>query len=105
MSNSRRQRRQLAKNFGLLGKEKNLSEKRERFRRSNEMGQQFHLRHLEETMNFQLEQDRKKSETKILESSAKLQETRSEEFVLTNTDSFDFLKNQNDYSDIQGSDE
>ena len=105
MSDSRRQRRQLAKNFGLLGNEKNLSQKRERFRRSNEMGQQFHLRHLEETMNFQLEEDRKKNEIKILESSAKLQETRSEEFVLTNTDSFDFLKNQNDYSDIQGSDE
>jgi uncharacterized protein Veg len=69
------------------------------------MGQQFHLRHLEETMNFQLEEDRKKNEIKILESSAKLQETRSEQFVLTNTDSFDFLKNQNDYSDIQGSDE
>jgi hypothetical protein len=105
MSDSRRQRRQLAKNFGLLGNEKNLAQKRERFRRSNEMGQQFHLRHLEETINFQLEEDRKKNEIKILESSAKLQETRSDQFVLTNTDSFDFLKNQNDYSDIQGSDE
>jgi hypothetical protein len=105
MSNSRRQRRQLAKNFGLLGKEKNLSEKRERFRRSNEMGQQFHLRHLEENMNSQLEEERKRNEVKILESSLKLQEENSDNFVLSSPDSFDFLKNQTDYSDVQGSDE
>lgn len=105
MSESRRQRRQLAKNFGLLGNEKNLSQKRERFRRSNEMGQQFHLRHLEETMNFQLEEERKKNEAKILESTLKLQEKNSDSFVLGNTDSFNFLKQEGDNFEIKGSDE
>jgi hypothetical protein len=104
MSNSRRQRRQLAKNFGLLGKEENLLQKRERFRRSNEMGQQFHLRHLEETINHQMEVERKKEEEKLIESTKKLQQLNSQEFTPSISESFSFLK-QIDNSEVKGSDE
>lgn len=104
MSNSRRQRRQLAKSFGLLGKEQSISQKRERFRRSNEMGQQFHLRHLEETVNSQIEIERKREEEKIIEASKKLQEEDLNELSLSNSGSFSFLQEINN-SEVTGSNE
>ena len=55
MSLSRRQRRQMAKQFGYIGKNETLKEQRERIRRSQEMGKQLHLQHLQRIKNDQLE--------------------------------------------------
>jgi hypothetical protein len=102
MSNSRRERRQLAKNFGLLGRDQTFSQRIERFGRSREMGKQLHLRHLEEVINSQLEQERKKEEDRIIKESSEIQ--MNEDFVLSNQESFEFLK-KIDYLEIKGSDE
>lgn len=104
MGSSRKERRQIAKNFGLLGGQQSLSQKLERFRRSNEMGKQFHLRHLEEVRNFQIDEQRKKEEIKILESSFEIQNQLSPGISINlNSESFDFLNNQK--LDIEGSNE
>lgn len=61
MSESRRQRRNLAKKLGYLGKDETLDQQRERFRRSQEMGKYLHLNHLERLKNLELEIEREKT--------------------------------------------
>ena len=58
MSLSRRERRQYAKNLGLLGRNENYETMMERFRRSKTAGDFLHTHHLQEVKNIQLEQDR-----------------------------------------------
>jgi len=62
MSESRRQRRNLAKKLGYLGKDETLDQQRERFRRSQEMGKYLHLSHLERLKNLELEIERDKTQ-------------------------------------------
>lgn len=95
MSQSRRQRRQMAKQFGLLGKKESFDEMRERIRRAQQMGQQIHLKNLENNKNSQIEAQRAR-EVSIQEEMAKNlsseNEKNSDDIVELNTGSFDFLK-------------
>jgi hypothetical protein len=102
MSESRRQRRQLAKKLGYLGKEETLDQQRERYRRSQEMGKYLHLGHLERIKNLELESERKNTERIEGESISGL--INSNENV--SGSSFDFLgSNYLQNSDLpQGSD-
>ena len=51
MSLARRQRREMAKHFGYLGKNETLDAMRERLQRSHKMGNQIHLQNLERIQN------------------------------------------------------
>jgi len=98
MSQSRRQRRQLAKQFGLLGKKESFSEMRERIRRAQKMGKQIHLKNLEEAKNNQIEADRNR-EREIQNSLAKeisSSNPNEEPEIELNTGSFDFLNDVKD---------
>jgi hypothetical protein len=89
MSLSRRQRRDIAKRLGYLGKSSSIDDMRDRFKRSNEMGKHFHLMHLENIKNSQIESDRAKELEREDELIASL---RADSTESTNSDSFNFLK-------------
>ena len=55
MSLARRQRRELAKQFGYLGKKEGVIQMRERLQRSQKIGKQMHLQHLERVQNDLIE--------------------------------------------------
>lgn len=63
MSESRRYRRALAKQFGLLSKKETLDQMLERYRRSIQMGDQFHTKHLQDLKNQEILQAEENSET------------------------------------------
>lgn len=94
MSQSRRQRRQMAKHFGFLGKKESFDEMRERIRRSQQMGKQIHLKNIENIKNNQIETQRAK-EIALQEDLAKEilegNENSTDESVNMNAGSFDFL--------------
>jgi len=50
-SQSRRERRKLAKQMGLLGKKETLNQTLERTRRAKEYGEMLHLQHLTRQAN------------------------------------------------------
>jgi hypothetical protein len=59
----------MAKQLGYIGKNETLQEQRERVRRSQEMGKQLHLQHLQRVKNAQLElelRNKKEEEERIL---------------------------------------
>ena len=53
MSLSRRERRGLAKNLGLLSKKESYPQMMERFRRAKQAGDYLHTHHLQEVKNYQ----------------------------------------------------
>lgn len=55
MSLSRRERREMAKRMGFLGRTESYSAMTERFKRSIEVGEILHTRHLQEIRNHQIE--------------------------------------------------
>jgi hypothetical protein len=62
MSESRRYRRAMAKQFGLLSKKETLNQMLERYRRSAQMGDQFHTQHLQDLKNKEILQSEGNSE-------------------------------------------
>jgi len=89
MSLSRRQRRDIAKRLGYLGKSSSLDDMRDRFKRSNEMGKHFHLMHLENVKNSQIEAERSKELEREDALISSLQASNPE---FSSSDSFNFLK-------------
>jgi len=63
MSESRRYRRSMAKQFGLLSKKENLEQMLERYRRSAQMGEQFHTQHLQDLKNKEILQSEENSDS------------------------------------------
>jgi hypothetical protein len=61
MSESRRYRRAMAKQFGLLSKKETLNQMLERYRRSAQMGEQFHTQHLQDLKNKEILQSEENS--------------------------------------------
>lgn len=64
MSLSRRERRGLAKDMGLLSKKESYTEMMERFRRSKKAGDYLHTHHLQDVRNYQEDQKISKTEEK-----------------------------------------
>jgi hypothetical protein len=98
MSQSRRQRRQMAKQFGLLGKKESFSDMRERIRRAQQMGKQIHLKNLENNRNNQIEADldkERKSQDSLIKEVVN-REDREESDIQLNPGSFDFLNDVKD---------
>ena len=97
-SQSRRQRRAIAKQMGYLGRNETVSDLLQRTRRSGDFGKQLHTLHLEKVMNDQLEVERTKrkfSEEAEIQLS-KFVSTKEEESALQlNNDAFTFLKDDN----------
>jgi uncharacterized protein YdiU (UPF0061 family) len=54
MSESRRYRRAMAKQFGLLSKKETMDQMLERYRRSIQMGEMFHTQHLQDLKNKEI---------------------------------------------------
>jgi len=94
MSLSRRQRRQMAKQLGYIKKNESPEERIERIRRSQQMGKQIHLQHLEQVKNNQIsaakdkEIENEKSLINELEPDDSVDVT---ETIGLSTGSFDFL--------------
>ena len=76
MSESRRYRRSLAKQFGLLSKKETLEQMLERYRRSAQMGEQFHTKHLQDLKNQEILQAEENSDPQDIQNS---DESTSEE--------------------------
>ena len=96
-SQSRRQRRAIAKQMGYLGRNETVSDLLQRTRRSGDFGKQLHTLHLEKVMNDQLEVERTKrkfSEEAEIELS-KFGYTKEESALQLNSDAFTFLKDNN----------
>ena len=95
MSQSRRQRRQMAKQFGLLGKNESFDQMRERIKRAQKMGQQIHLKNLEDVRNNQIEAQKSReidSQERLAREISENSEIGIEENLELNSGSFDFLK-------------
>lgn len=103
MSQSRRQRRQMAKQFGFLGKKESFDEMRERIRRSQQMGKQIHLKNIENIKNNQIETQKAKeiASQENLAREISAEEDRNEGIEL-NTGSFDFLNDIKDGPQASG---
>lgn len=54
MSESRRYRRAMAKQFGLLSKKETFDQMIERYKRSTQMGEKFHTQHLQDLKNKEI---------------------------------------------------
>jgi len=96
-SQSRRQRRAIAKQMGYLGRNETVSDLLQRTRRSGDFGKQLHTLHLEKVMNDQLEVERTKrkfSEEAEIELS-KFGSTKEESALQLNSEAFNFLKDDN----------
>src|SRR5210317_2000348 len=94
MSQSRRQRRQMAKQFGLLGKNESFDQMRERIRRAQKMGKQIHLKNLEDTRNNQIESQKTKeisSEERLDSENSENNKIGVEENLELNPGSFEIL--------------
>lgn len=57
MSTSRRERRQMAKQFGLLEKKESYSQMISRYSRSKEFGEQMHTQNLQEQKNKEIKSE------------------------------------------------
>lgn len=97
MSLSRRQRRDMAKKMGYLGKNETVAQQRERIRRAQEMGKMLHLHHLQNMKNMELQAEKEK---RTLEENEKLSNIQNPE-VESSASPFQFL-NQTTQSDSQG---
>jgi hypothetical protein len=62
MSESRRYRREIAKQFGLLSKKETFDQMIERYKRSTQMGERFHTQHLQDIKNKEILQSEEDSE-------------------------------------------
>lgn len=82
MSESRRYRRAMAKQFGLLSKKETMDQMLERYRRSIQMGERFHTQHL---------QDLKNKEILGSESNSDSQDTKSSEESTSEENPYGFL--------------
>ena len=76
MSESRRYRRAMAKQFGLLSKKETTDQMLERYRRSIQMGERFHTQHLQDIKNQEILQSEGNSDTQDTQDSG---ESSSEE--------------------------
>jgi len=95
MSESRRQRRQLAKQFGLLGKKESFDQMRERIGRAQKMGKQIHLKNLEDSMNNQIEARKFRDvayQERLARGISENDRIDVKENLELNPNSFDFLK-------------
>lgn len=54
MSESRRYRREMAKQFGLLSKKETFDQMSERYKRSIQMGEMLHTKHLQDIKNQEI---------------------------------------------------
>lgn len=54
MSESRRYRRAMAKQFGLLSRKETYEQMSERYQRSIQMGEKFHTKHLQDMKNKEI---------------------------------------------------
>jgi hypothetical protein len=61
MSLSRRERREYAKQLGLLSKKENYQSMVERFKRSNQAGEFLHTHHLQEIKNYKNSEEETKN--------------------------------------------
>ena len=95
MSLARRQRREMAKHFGYLGKNETLDAMRERLQRSHKMGNQIHLQNLERIQNEIIESRRQKQVLREEELASDISsvEQASNENITLEPAAFDFLKN------------
>jgi len=93
MSQARKQRRAMAKALGYTSRSETMGQFKERIKRSSEMGKQFHLLHLERSMNEQLEKERsitRKQEEQLLANNTTIE--TGEKFGI-NQEAFSFLNN------------
>lgn len=95
MSLARRQRREMAKYFGYLGKNETLDAMRERLQRSQKMGNQIHLQNLERIQNEIIEsrKQRQISKEEELVSGISSDNQGTGENITLEPAAFDFLKN------------
>lgn len=64
MSLSRRERREAAKQLGILSKKESYQEMLQRFRRANKAGEYLHTHHLQEIKNSEIESKSTEEEIK-----------------------------------------
>jgi len=105
MSQSRRQRRQMAKHFGFLGKKESFDEMRERIRRSQQMGKQIHLKNMENIKNNQIETQKERDialQEDLIKETISENGISSNESIELNTGSFDFLNDIKDGPQASG---
>lgn len=69
MSESRRYRRSMAKQFGLLSKKETFDQMIERYKRSTQMGERFHTQHLQDLKNKEISQSENNSDIKNIKDS------------------------------------
>jgi uncharacterized protein YdiU (UPF0061 family) len=72
MSESRRYRREMAKQLGFLSKKETYSQMMERYKRSIQMGEVLHTQHLQNIKNQEIlksEEDLKSQKTEVSEDS------------------------------------
>lgn len=95
MSLARRQRREMAKHFGLLSKNETVNSMRERLQRSQKMGNQIHIQHLQRVQNDIIESKRSRqvSIDDQLATSISMSNDIATENITLNPVAFDFLKN------------
>lgn len=95
MSLARRQRREMAKYFGYLGKNETLDALRERIQRSQKMGNQIHIQNLERIQNEVIESRRQRQVTREEELVSGISSSgeSTNENVILEPAAFDFLKN------------
>lgn len=89
MSQARKARRELAKSLGYLKKDESIMSFRERVRRANQMGKQFHTIHLQNVMNQEIQSGRLITNIQ-LDNLGKEKKQTEENFGL-NLNSFEFL--------------
>jgi hypothetical protein len=63
MSESRRYRREMAKQFGLLSKKETFDQMIERYKRSAQMGERLHTQHLQDIKNKEILQSEENSDS------------------------------------------
>lgn len=90
MSLARRQRREIAKHFGYLGKKETLDVMRERLQRSQKMGKQLHLQNLERIQNDIIESRKEKQIQKEEHLVSEINSGISDNVTIENS-AFDFL--------------
>jgi hypothetical protein len=69
MSESRRYRRAMAKQFGLLSKKETVDQMMDRYKRSIQMGERFHTQHLQDLKNKEILQSEENSDDQNIKDS------------------------------------
>lgn len=69
MSESRRYRRAMAKQFGLLSKKETYEQMSKRYERSIQMGERFHTQHLQDLKNKEILQSEENSDSQNIKDS------------------------------------